>query len=71
MDRVDPDSLHIIGTYEGMSKKPISPESIPTFEDTLSLSRDFNTAAIDLLLLTLFFVVCLSGAFLAFVRIEI
>ena len=71
MDRADPDSLHIIGTYEGMSKKPISPESIPTFEDTVSLSRDFNAAAIDLLLLMLFFVVCLSGAFLAFVRIEI
>ncbi len=71
MDRADPDSLHIIGTYEGMSKKPISSESIPTFEDTLSLSRDFNAAAIDLLLLTLFFVVFLAGAYLAFVRVEI
>ena len=71
MDSADPESLHIIGTYEGMSKKPISPESIPVFEDTLSLSRDFNAAAIDLLLLTLFFVVFLSGAFLAFVRVEI
>jgi ABC-type transport system involved in multi-copper enzyme maturation permease subunit len=71
MDRADPESLHVIGTYEGMSKKPISPESIPTFEDTLSLSRDFNAAAVDLLLLTLFFVVFFSGAFLAFVRIEI
>ena len=71
MDRADPDSLHIIGTYEGMSKKPISPESIPMFEDTLSLSRDFNAAAIDLLLLTLFFVVFLAGAYLAFVRVEI
>ena len=71
MDRADPDSLHIIGVYDGMSKKSISPESIPRFEDTLSLSRDFNTAAMDLLLLTLFFVVFFSGAFLAFVRIEI
>ena len=71
MDSADPDSLHIIGTYGGMSKKPISPESIPTFEDTLSLSRDFNAAAVDLLLLILFFVVFLSGAFLAFIRIEI
>lgn len=53
-NRADPDSLHIIGTYEGMSKNPISPESIPTFEDTLSLSRDFNTAVIDLLLLRYF-----------------
>ena len=71
MDSADPDSLHIIGVYEGISKKPISPESIPTFEDTLSLSRDFNAAAVDLLLLTLFFVVFLSGAFLAFVRVEV
>ena len=71
MDRADPESPHIIGVYEGMSKKPISSESIPMFEDTLSLSRDFNAATIDLLLLTLFFVVLLSGAFLAFVRVEI
>ena len=71
MDRADPDSLHILGMHEGMSKKPISPESIPTFEDTLSLSRDFNAAAVDLLLLTLFFVVLLSGAYLAFVRVEV
>lgn len=71
MDRADPESLHIIGTYEGMSKKPISPESIPMFEDTHSLGRDFNAAAVDLLLLTLFFVVFLSGAFLAFVRVEV
>ena len=71
MDRADPESPHIIGVYEGMSKKPISPESIPMFEDTFSLSRDFNAAAVDLLLLTLFFVVFFSGAFLAFVRVEI
>ena len=71
MDRADPESLHIIGVYDGMSKKPISPESIPTFEDTLSLSQDFNAATVDLLLLTLFFVVFFAGAFLAFVRIEI
>ena len=71
MDRADPDSLHIIGVYEGMSKKSISPESIPTFEDTLNFRRDFNTAMMDLLLLMLFFVVFLSGAFLAFVRVEI
>ncbi len=71
MDRADSDSPHIIGVREGMSKKPISPESIPIFEDTLSLSRDFNTAAVDLLLLVLFFVVFFSGAYLAFVRVEV
>ena len=71
MDRADPDSLHIIGVREGMSQKPVSPEAIPKFEDTLSLSRDFNAAIIDLLLLALFFVVLLSGAYMVFVRVEI
>ena len=70
-DRGDPKSLHLIGVPKAMSQKPVSPESIPIFEDTISLSRDFNTAAVDLLLLTLFFVVLLSGAYLAFVRVEV
>ena len=71
MDRADPDSLHIIGVREGMSQKPVSPAAIPKFEDTLSLSRDFNAATIDLLLLALFFVVLLSGAYMVFVRVEV
>ena len=70
-DQADPESLHIFGVREGMSQKPVSPEAIPKFEDTLSLSKDFNTAAIELLLLVLFVVVLLSGAYLAFVRAEI
>ena len=70
-DRSDPESLHLIGVPEGMSKKPISPEAIPKFEDTLSLSKDFNAATVDLLLLTLFVIVLLSGAYLAFVRVEV
>ena len=70
-DRADPDSLHIFGVREGMSQKPISPEAVPRFEDTLSLSKDFNAAAVDLLLLMLFVIVLLSGAYLAFVRVEV
>ena len=70
-DRADPESLYIFGVREGMSQKSVNPEAVPKFEDTLSLRRDFNTAAMDLLLLMLFFVVFLSGAFLAFVRVEI
>ena len=70
-DRADPESLHILGIREGMSKKSISPESVPRFEDTLNLSRDFNTAATELLLLMLFVLVLLSGAYLAFVRVEV
>ena len=71
MDRADPDSLHIIGVREGMSKKPVNPETIPIFEDKLSLSRDFNATAIDLFLLILFFVVLMSGTYLRFISIEI
>ncbi|MYC74296.1 ABC transporter permease subunit [Candidatus Poribacteria bacterium] len=70
-DRSDPESLHIIGVREGMTKKGILPESVPKFEDTLSLSQDFNTRATELLLLTLFVMVLLSGAYLAFVRVEV
>ena len=70
-DRGDPESLHIIGVREGMSQKPVSPDGVPRFEDTLSLSQDFNTVAMELLLLVLFVVVLLSGAYLAFVRAEI
>ena len=71
IDRADPDSLHIIGVREGMTQKPVSFEAIPKFEDTLSLKRDFNDAMLDLFLLILFFVVLLSGVYLAFVRIEV
>ncbi len=70
-DRSDPESLHIFGVRAGMSKKPVNPEAIPMFEDTLNLSKDFNTAAMELLLLSLFVLVLLSGAYLAFVRVEV
>ena len=70
-DRADPESLHIIGIQEGMSQKPVSPEAMPKFKDTLNLSKDFNTAAMDLLLLVLFLVVLMSSAYLAFVSLEI
>ena len=71
IDRSDSESLHIIGVREGMTVKKVSPAAVPKFEDTLSLSKDFNTTAVDLLLLTLFVIVLLSGAYLAFVRVEV
>ena len=70
-DRADPESLHIFGVREGMSQKPVPIEAIPKFEDTLSLRKDFNAAAVDLLLLSLFVIFLLSGAYLAFVRVEV
>ena len=71
MDRGDPESRHIMGVREGMSQKPVSPEAVPKFEDTRNIGKDFNTAAAELLLLTLFVVVLLAGTYLAFVRVEI
>ena len=71
MERGDPESRHIMGVREGMSQKPVNPEAVPRFEDILNLGQDFNTAATELLLLTLFVVVLLAGAYLAFVRVEI
>ena len=70
-DRHDAKSLHAVGVREGMSQKKVAMEAIPKFSDELSLNRDFNTAAMDMLLLTLFFIVLMSGAYLAFVRVEI
>ena len=71
MDRGDPESRHIMGVREGMSQKPVNPEAVPKFEDTLNIGKDFNTAATKLLLLSLFVIVLLAGAYLAFVRVEI
>ena len=71
IDRADLESLHLIGVRKGMSQKPVSPEAVPMFEDTFNFNKDFNNKAIDLLLLTLFVVVLLSGAYLAFVRVEV
>jgi len=70
-DRADPESLHVVGIQEGMSQKSVSPEAIPKFKDTRNFNRDFNTAAADLLLLVLFLIVIASGAYLAFIRLEI
>ena len=70
-DQADPESLHISGIRIGMSQKPVAPEAVPKFEDMLSFNKDFNAAAVDLLLLTLFVMVLLSGAYLVFVCVEI
>ena len=71
IDRSDSESFHIIGVREGMTEKQVLPAAVPKFEDTLSLSKDFNDSAMEVLLLTLFVIVLLSGAYLAFVRVEV
>ncbi len=70
-DMTDPQSPHLIGIREGMSEKSVSPEAIPKFKDALSLNRDINAAAMDLLLLMLFLGILLSGVYIAFVRAEV
>lgn len=70
-DKADPESLHIFGVRTGMSQKPVPSEAVPKFEDTLSLNKDFNDSAMEILLLTLFVVLLLSGTYLAFVRVEV
>ena len=70
-DRADTESLHIIGVPEGMSKKPISPQALPSFEDKITFSDTFNAAIVDMLLLVLLFGVFLSGAFLVFIRSDV
>ena len=70
-DRADPASLHIIGVPEGMSKKPISRQALPRFEDDITFSDTFNAAIVDMLLLVLLFGVFLSGAFLVFMRSDV
>ena len=70
-DHADPESLHIIGVPEGMSKKPISPQALPRFEDDITFSDTFNAAIVDMLLLVLLFGVFLSGAFLVFSRSDV
>lgn len=70
-DRTDNESLHLIGIPEGMSKKIVSVEAIPQFEDKITFKDTFNTATLDLLLLVLLLVVFFSGAFLVFLRAEV
>lgn len=71
MDRADAESLHFIGISKGMSKKPVSPEAIPIFEDKLTFQDTLDPALVDMLLLILLLGIFLSGAFLVFLRSEI
>ena len=70
-DRADTESLHIIGIPEGMSKKPISPQALPTFEDKITFSDTFNAAIVDMLLLVGLLGVFIFGAFFVFIRSEV
>lgn len=70
-DRSDSQSLHLIGAREGMSKKPVSPNMIPIFEDSIRFQDTLNTAMTDIVLLLLLFGIFLSMAFLVFLRMPV
>ena len=70
-DRADTESLHIIGIPEGMSKKQILPQALPTFEDKITFSDTFNAAILDMLLLVGLLGVFIFGAFFVFIRAEV
>ena len=70
-DSADTESLHILGVPEGMSKKPISPQALPSFADKITFRDTFNAAIVDMLLLVLLFGVFLLGAFLVFIRSDV
>ena len=70
-DSADTESLHILGVPEGMSKKPISSQALPSFVDKITFRDTFNAAIVDMLLLVLLFGVFLSGAFLVFIHSDV
>lgn len=67
-DRSDTQSLHLIGTPEGMSKKLVSLNMLPIFEDSIRFEDTLNTAMTDIVLLLLLLGIFLSMAFLVFLR---
>ena len=71
IDSADTESLHILGVPEGMSKKPISSQALPSFNDKITFKDTFNAAIVDMLLLVLLLGVFLSGAFLIFIRSDV
>ncbi len=70
-DRADPESPHILGIPEGMSKKPISPKALPNFEDKIAFRDTFNAAILDILLLVGLLGASLLGAFFVFTRSDV
>ena len=70
-DAGDPDSFHLIGIAEGMSRKAIPPEAIPIFKEDLSARATVAATATEFLLLGLFALVALLAAHLAFLRGEV
>jgi hypothetical protein len=70
-DAHDPDSYHLPGLMEGLSRREIPPEAVPRFSEDLSARATILSTLPDLLLLALFALIAFMAAHLAFLRARI
>ena len=66
-DRSDPDSLHIYPVREGLSQKPVDPNTVPRFEERIS----YQSVIFPVALLTLFNIMLFTAAQLSFLKCDL
>ncbi len=66
-DRSDPDSLHIYPVREGLSQKPVDPNTVPRFEERIS----YQSVIFPVALLTLFNIMFFTAAQLSFLKCDL
>lgn len=66
-DRSDPDSLHIYPVREGLSQKPIDPNTVPRFVEQISHQSVIFPAGLLILFNVLFF----TAAQLSFLKCDL
>jgi hypothetical protein len=67
-DRKDPESFHIYYLKEGLSKKPVSFDSVPKFKEPTGVGVALRGALMDMSLLILIAGLCFMASYLAFLR---
>lgn len=67
-DKKDPESFHIYYLKEGLSKKPVSFDSVPKFKEPTSVGVAVKSALMDMSLLILIAGLCFMASYLAFLR---
>jgi hypothetical protein len=78
-DQEYPDSLHLlfdeehsVAEWNAISKRPVSFETVPKFQERdLALGRSLKLAIWDIGLLALFNLVFFAGAFVSFLRYDV
>jgi len=70
-DARDPDSYHLPGLLEGLSRREVPPEAVPRFSEDLSAQATILSTLSGLLLLALFALIAFMAAHLAFLRARI